>query len=128
MMRVISVSLALSLSACTFVKMGPGAAQVKVVALGKDMSACAKRGEIVVSVKDRLGPYSRDDLRVRDELETLARNEAPGLKADTVQPIGEPQFGEQRYFAYQCGNAAASNTNPANTTSQDSAETLPLKE
>ena len=53
---------------------------------GPRLAACEKRGEIEVSVKDRLGPYERDELRVRDELETLARNEAPGLCADTIQP------------------------------------------
>ncbi|HPO24496.1 MAG TPA: DUF4156 domain-containing protein, partial [Arenimonas sp.] len=75
------------LSACSFVKMAPGGDEVKVIAIGKDMSACEKRGDINVSVKDRLGPYERDVLRVKDELEVLARNEAPGLKADTVQAV-----------------------------------------
>ena len=58
--------------------MAPGGDAVKVAAIGKDLSACEKRGDITVSVKDRLGPYERDVLRVKDELEVLARNEAPG--------------------------------------------------
>jgi len=40
---------------------------------------------------------------VREELETLARNEAPGLGADTLQPLEEPRDGEQRFAAYRCG-------------------------
>jgi hypothetical protein len=60
------------------------------------------RGEIAVSVKDRLGPYQRDEIRVLDELETLARNEAPGLQADAVQPLGPPKDGEQRWRALRC--------------------------
>ncbi|KFN44184.1 DUF4156 domain-containing protein [Arenimonas oryziterrae] len=121
---VLSLALVLSLSACTFVKMGPGGEQVKVVAANKDLAACEKRGEIEVSVKDRLGPYSRDALRVRDELETLARNEAPGLKADTVQPRTEPKDGVQRFTAFRCAGAPISTAPPA----KDSAETIPLKE
>lgn len=89
--------------ACTFVKMAPGAVDVRVAKLGADLSACQARGEIEVSVKDRLGPYSRDPLRVRDELETLARNEAPSLQADTVQPKAEPADGSQRFVAWRCG-------------------------
>ena len=54
-------------------------------------------------MKDALGPYERNPLRVRDELETLARNEAPGIQADTIQPLGEPVDGGQRFAAYRCG-------------------------
>jgi hypothetical protein len=103
MRLVLVLALALTLPACTFVKMGPGADQVRVLRGDQDVSACEKRGEVAVSVKDRLGPYQRDEIRVIDELETLARNEAPGLGADTVQPIGAPVDGEQRWRALRCG-------------------------
>ena len=92
-------------SGCTWVKMAPGGAEVRVARAGQDLGACEKRGEVSVSVKDRLGPYERNDIKVRDELETLARNEAPGLQADTVMPKGEPADGEQRFLAYRCGSA-----------------------
>lgn len=123
MYRLLSFTLLVLLSACTFVKMGPGGAQVRVARADRDMSSCEKRGEIAVSVKDRLGPYSRNPIRVRDELETLARNEAPGLQADTVQPKTEPADGEQRFFAFRCqGGKPAAVAQPA------AAETLPLKQ
>jgi len=125
-MRLASLSIAilLSLTACTFVKMAPGADRVQVVAQGRSMPACEKRGEIVVSVKDRLGPYERDEMRVLDELETLARNEAPGLGADTVQPANRPADGEQRFLAFRC--AGASPVAPAEA--REGAETLPLRD
>ena len=102
--RILLAAVAMSclLPACTFVKMAPGAEKVQVAKLGADLSTCEKRGEIEVSVKDRLGPYSRDPLRVRDELETLARNEAPSIQADTVQPKAEPADGAQRFFGFRC--------------------------
>ena len=114
-------------SACTWVKMAPGAKEVRVARADQDLSACTKRGEVSVSVKDRLGPYERNDLRVRDELETLARNEAPSLGADTVQPKNQPTDGEQRFLAFRCGNAILSNGDPAPRQSVEGpAETYPI--
>ncbi len=112
------------LSACTFVKMGPGGEAIKVAPMGKDMTACEKRGEITVSVKDRLGPYERDTLRVKDELEVLARNEAPGLKADTVQATSAINDGSQKWSAYRCAGAQAAR----NEESPDKAVTQPIKD
>ena len=109
-MRLATITTVLLLSAatgCTWVKMGPGAADVGVARADQDMGACVRRGEVAVSVKDRLGPYERNAIQVRDELETLARNEAPSMGADTVQPKGEPVDGEQRFTAWRCAGAPA---------------------
>lgn len=91
------------LSACTWVHLAPNAKAVRVVAPGAAPAGCEKRGEVSVSVKDSVAFYERNELRVRDELETLARNEAPGLQADTLQALGDPANGEQRFAAYRCG-------------------------
>ena len=95
------------LGGCTWVHMAPGASAVRVLGAGGAPSGCERRGEIAVSVKDSVAFYERNDLRVREELETLARNEAPGLQADTIQPLGPPADGEQRFNAYRCGAAVA---------------------
>jgi len=95
------IATALAATGCTWVHMAPGASAVKVVT--GPPAGCEQRGEVEVSVKDSLGPYERNPLRVREELETLARNEAPGLGADTVQPLAEPADGSQRYAAWRCG-------------------------
>jgi len=121
---VLSAAVLLSLTACTFVKMAPGGERVRVVAADAALAGCEKRGEIEVSVKDRLGPYNRDTLRVTDELETLARNEAPGLKADTVQPKSKPEDGVQRFLAWRCAGAVT----PVATPDKDAAVTIPLKD
>ena len=124
-MRIVLILAATSLavSACTFVKMGPGADEVRVIAQGAPPVACEKRGEIDVSVKDRLGPYERDQLRVKDELETLARNEAPSVSADTIQPRSPPADGAQRFIAYRCIGAKLVTDPP-----KDRAETAPLND
>lgn len=103
---VLAATFATALSACTFVKMGPGADDVRVVGPGQLPAGCERRGVVEVSVKNRLGPYERDAMRVRDELETLARNEAPSLSADTIQPQAPPADGAQRFVAYRCGATA----------------------
>jgi len=94
--------IALSASACTWVHMAPGASAVRVLPAGAAPSGCEMRGEVAVSVKGKIGFYERNPLRVREELETLARNEGPGLQANTMQPLTEPREGEQRFAAYRC--------------------------
>ncbi len=96
-----AVVLLAGLSGCTFVHMAPGASKVKVLAAAP--TGCEKRGEVEVSVKDRLGPYARSDAQVRDELETLARNEAPGLSANSISPLTPSADGEQRWAMWRCG-------------------------
>lgn len=100
-MRLILLAIVVSAtSACTFVHMAPGAQAVRIVE--GPPAGCERRGEITVSVKDSVAFYERNQLRVREELETLARNEAPGLGADSVQPLGPPVDGEQRFAAWKC--------------------------
>ncbi|MFT4180121.1 MAG: DUF4156 domain-containing protein [Thermomonas sp.] len=95
------LSLSASLSACTFVHMAPGAKQVKVLPAAP--VGCEQRGEASVSVRHQVGFYERSDIQVRDELETLARNEGPGLGADSISPLGPPQDGSQRWALWRCG-------------------------
>ena len=102
MRKLLTVAILLPLSACTWVHMAPGASAVRVLAAGPAPANCENRGEVEVSVKDALGPYERNPLRVRDELETLARNEAPGLGGDSVQPLDGPEDGRQRYTVWRC--------------------------
>lgn len=95
------VATVATLSSCTWVHMAPGAKAVRV--LESAPAGCEARGEVEVSVKDSIGFYERNRLRVRDELETLARNEAPGLGGDTVQPLDGHEDGTQRYAVWRCG-------------------------
>ena len=94
-------------SGCTWVHMAPGASAVRVISAGGPPAGCTKRGEVAVSVKDSVAFYERNNLRVREELETLARNEAPELDADTIQPLAPPLDGDQRFAAYHCGGTVA---------------------
>ena len=117
---------ALLAGGCTWVHLAPGAQAVKVLPLGAEPPGCEKRGDVAVSVKDSVAFYERNELRVREELETLARNEGPGMGADTIQPLGPPVQGEQRFAGYRCGNASALLT-PVRPAPREGAETFPLQ-
>jgi len=103
---IFQTSLLIGLAAlgtgCEIVRMEPGAAQVRVLQIGQSVESCQRLGELSVSIQDRVGPYQRNSVAVRDELETLARNEALALRADTILPKAEPADGGQRWLAYRC--------------------------
>ena len=100
MRMLLATPLLLVLSACTWVHMAPGASAVKVATAAP--AGCEKRGEVEVSVKHSIAFIERNPNRVREELETLARNEAPGLQADTVHPLSQPADGKQRFALWRC--------------------------
>lgn len=90
------------LAACTWVPLQPEARGIRILAAGAAPAGCTRQGDIEVSVKHNVAFYQRDALKVREELETLARNEAPGLNANVMQPLGEPAGGSQRFAAWRC--------------------------
>lgn len=90
-----------TLSACTWVKPDPEGARVRVAYDGR-VGGCTKVGEVTVAVRDRVLGIQRNELKVRDELESLARNEAATLGADTITAMREPEEGEQRFAAWRC--------------------------
>lgn len=116
---------ALVAGGCTWVDMAPGASSVRVIDGSGPPAGCEKRGEVEVTVKNKVAFYERNDLRVREELETMARNEAQGLQADTVQPMGEPLNGSQRFAAWRCGVGRGASL-PAAPKAIGNAQTYPL--
>ena len=98
----------LLLGACTWgITLDPAGKQVRTAWNG-DVSHCRELGKVTVSVMDRVGPVGRNDIKVRDELEVMARNEAAKMHADTVKPLAEPVDGSQAWGAYQCGSTRPS--------------------
>lgn len=94
-------SLALCVGGCTWVEPDEAGSQVRVL-YGKTLTSCTHKGDVTVSVKHKVGLYRRNEMKVRDELESLARNEAARIGADSIQAIDEPLNGEQRFGAYDC--------------------------
>lgn len=94
--------LALAAGACTWVPMHDGAATVRVLPMGAPTVGCTRLGEIEGNVTDKVAFYERNPLRVQEELETMARNEALGLGANAVVPLEPVRDGRQRYAAWRC--------------------------
>jgi Domain of unknown function (DUF4156) len=118
-----------TLAGCTWVKLEDTGAHVRVAYDGR-VDGCEKAGEVSTSVKHKVGVYDRNDLKVKDELETLARNEAAGLPADTIVPRGEPHDGAQAFTAYRCGSMRSSSPRrdaPPPPREQGGAETYPVR-
>jgi hypothetical protein len=100
-MRFSLVWVSLLLPACAFVEPDARGREVEVAYFGI-AGECRLLGEVSVHVPHRIAGIARSEIRVRDELESLARNEAVELGADTIEPIGEPERGRQSFRAYRC--------------------------
>jgi len=114
-----------TLTACTWVKPTGGGDAVRVAYDG-NVSGCRDAGAISVSVTDKVAFYHRPDLKVRDELETLARNQAAEIPADTIKPNSEPKDGSQQFQAYVCGRIQVRQRERVPPT--DEAQTHPIKD
>lgn len=125
-----SVAVAVLLSGCTWgIKLDDAGRKVRTDWYG-NMQDCKQLGKVTVSVADHLGPVDRNHLKVRDELEVMARNEAGSMGGDTVHPLAEPADGAQAWGVYQCGAGhrvgQGGQGAPATTGSGSGAQTFPV--
>ena len=127
-MRFVALAVAtLVLGACSCgIKLDSGWRDVRV-AWNDDVSHCRPAGSINVSVLDNVGPYRRSGLKVGDELEVMARNQAASLGADTIKAVNKPHDGAQDWAAFVCGNRPATGTR-RDQAPADEVQTYPLKE
>ena len=119
------------LAACSWGITPDSASKNVRTAWNSDVSACHDLGKVTVSVMDRVGPIDRNDIKVRSELEVMARNEAAKMHADTIKPLAEASGGSQPWGAYQCGtralpSAAATGDTPAPEAAPGNAQTFPI--
>lgn len=130
--RLLATSIPLALAACTWgIKLDSGGEKVRVAWDG-NVGGCKEAGKLTVSVLDHVGPVDRSGLKVSDELEIMARNEAGGLGADTIRPLGEPHDGAQSWNAYNCGSIVrvvpVRRAGEAPPPTSDAVETYPVKD
>ena len=128
MKNTVALLMILSLAACSWgIKLDSDGRNVRV-AWNDDVSQCRLVGAVTVSVLAKVGPVRRGGLKVSDELEVMARNQAGSMQADTVKPVGQPRNGEQNWNAYVCGRDGAK-TAPRSqrTPAADGVETYPIK-
>lgn len=98
--RICLVAIVSLMSACSFVQLSDAGAQVAQMEPA-DVANCTSIGEVSSRTRDKV-VISRGSAKVQEELLVLARNEAAGLGANAIVPLGEPENGEQRFRAYRC--------------------------
>jgi hypothetical protein len=120
------------LAACSWgIKLDSGGDKVRTAWDG-NVGGCRDMGQITVSVLDHVGPMDRNSLKVRDELNVMARNEAAGMSADTIKPLGDPRDGQQSFGAFHCGPGEHARHSPMRIEQKNSdgttTETFPVKD
>ena len=91
----------LSLSACTWVEPTPESTELLLVK-SFNVESCTRVGTASVSVKHKVGAYTRSEEKVYEELVTLARNKAAEMGGDSIVAKGEPDEGAMSFDVYKC--------------------------
>lgn len=94
-------AILLGLLGCTWVEVNNSGKMVDIVS-ERHIQHCQKVGSLDVDTKASLLGIQRQQQKVLTELETLARNEAANIGADTLVAIDRPIEGAQTYHAYRC--------------------------
>lgn len=89
------------LTACTWVPLTGDGARVQLRTM-EQARACEPRSRVTVSVKDKVAGITRNEDKMRGELETLARNEAAHVGGNAVAAESEPTDGRQVFLIYHC--------------------------
>ena len=97
---MLSIAL-LGLSGCTWVNINDSGKIVDIVS-ERHIQHCQKVGSLDVSTKASLLGVQRNAKKILSELETLARNKATSINADTLVAKDKPIKGAQAYNAYRC--------------------------
>ncbi|GLQ48294.1 hypothetical protein GCM10007862_33450 [Dyella lipolytica] len=102
------------LGGCTWgINPEPASLNIRTAWNGDVSPSCRDLGKITVQVMDHVGPFDRNDIKVRDELQVQARNSAASMHADTIKPLADPVDGSQPWEAYACGNHEVGPVAPA---------------
>ena len=98
---LLSIPVLLALGACTWV---PPTTQGRAVMLvkGTHVEHCQRLGATTTSVKYRIGPITRPESKVTEELVTLAKNEAADAGGDSIVARGPMQEGSMTFDIYKC--------------------------
>lgn len=96
------LSAALAVSACSWVKLDPGAENIRLVDEAA-VSGCERLGQITTEVRARIGAIQRKPGKVEEELSVLARNSALDMGGDSLVPLGPVSAdGKRSYAVYRC--------------------------
>ena len=93
--------LSAALLNCTWVDLSEDGSQVELISLEK-AKKCEKLGTTTASVLDNVGPFSRKQTKVEDELIRLAKNQAALMDGNALAAAGNVIDGMQMFEIYRC--------------------------
>jgi hypothetical protein len=105
-MKLKSCALSLAiicLPACTWVEPTKESSEVTLVK-AFNVTACKKLATTTATVKDKLGPITRDQDTVLEELITLAKNKAAAMGGDSIVAIEPVTDGSMSFGIYKCAD------------------------
>jgi hypothetical protein len=108
--RALGAALCLGLlcTGCAWLGLDDDAAQQARMASKEEVAGCTEIGRSVTKTRAKRKYKSRSQEQIASELETLARNAAPGLGADTVVVDGPIELegvnAKRRFALYRCGD------------------------
>lgn len=90
---------------CTWVQLTEAGSGVRM--LGPEAApACEKIGTVRSTTADSVGIFTRSDVKVREELESLARNQAAERGGNAIAPRGPiTAAGTQEFTIYRCADS-----------------------
>ena len=92
---------AIGLTACQWVPLTPEGKAVRVVTAA-DVASCKELATVTGKTTVTVGPLARNEKKVANEVEALARNEAAKSGANAIVPKGPLEWDERSYSAYRC--------------------------
>jgi hypothetical protein len=93
--------LSFGLAACTWIKLTHEGEAVTVTSSADP--ACKKLGSTTSVGRSEVASINRNEEKVATELETLARNQAPGMGGNTIVPAGPvSEDGQRTFTVYRC--------------------------
>lgn len=104
---LISIVSLLMLTGIKWVKLTPEGEKVRVLDKN-EVTSCKKLGSTTASLVSKIAIWDRNEKKIKQELEYLARNSAASdfkeQHADTVVPASEIEDGKQKFDVYKCVN------------------------
>jgi hypothetical protein len=88
-------------SACTWVEITKEGAEV-IVVKSHNVETCTRLGETTATVANEVGPITRSEDKVTEELITLARNKAAEMGGDSIVASGPAKDGTMSFDIYKC--------------------------
>ena len=102
--EVFMLAVILPTLACNWVPLTIEGENVRVLQADA-VADCQKVGNVTSKTSDRIIIFARSDRKIREELESLSRNEAVGLNGDAIVPIGTESGGRQSFEVYRCNSS-----------------------